>query len=105
MELEDYLAVPYVLAFETVQLPDGRWVRRAEYPELPGCYADAESTVEALDRLEVEQVRYLQERLARGEPIPVPRPPLPGRALGAQRLAFARWLVKEGKLSEQLAES
>ncbi len=52
MELEDYLAVPYVLAFETVQLPDGRWVRRAEFPELPGCYADAESAVEALDKLE-----------------------------------------------------
>ncbi len=100
-DLEYYLSIPYVVAMESVQLPDGRWVRRAEFPELPGCYVDADWAVDALEQLEVEQVRYLQERLARGEPIPVPRPPLPGRALGAQRLAFARWLVREGKLSEE----
>ncbi|MER3406754.1 MAG: hypothetical protein C4290_15410, partial [Chloroflexota bacterium] len=81
MELGDYLAVPYALAFETVQLLDGRWVRRAEFPALPGCYVDADWAVDALEQLEVEQVRSLQGRLARGEPIPVPRPPLPGRAL------------------------
>ena len=31
---------------------------------------------EAIDRLDQARVRYIRERLARGEPIPVPRPPL-----------------------------
>ncbi|HLZ69781.1 MAG TPA: hypothetical protein VKV26_07710 [Dehalococcoidia bacterium] len=103
MELREYLAVPYVLAIESVERPDGEWVRRAEYPELPGCAAEAHSAVEAMAKLEAERVRYFQERIDRGEPIPVPRPPLQALldALDTDKLGFARWLVQEGKLSDE----
>lgn len=103
MDLDYYLSIPYVLALETVQLPDGDWVRRAEFPELPGCYADAYSAVEAVEKLSAEQVRYIQRLLDAGVPVPQPRPPLPsyGQGLNPGRLAFARWLVQEGKLDER----
>ncbi len=103
MDLREYLAVPYVLAIESVERPDGEWVRRAEYPELPGCAAEAHSAVEAIALLEEERVRYIQQRLDRGEPVPVPRPPLQSLldALDTDRLGFARWLVQEGKLSDK----
>jgi len=104
MELEDYLAVPYILVMESVEGPDGEWVRRAEYPELPGCVAEAFSPIEALDKLEQARVRYIAERLARGEKVPVPRPPLrhllPPTAPDAERLEFARWLFENGRLQE-----
>ncbi|MQA86051.1 MAG: hypothetical protein GEV03_15835 [Streptosporangiales bacterium] len=73
---EDYLAVPYVLEMESVEGPDGDWVRRAEYPELPGCLAEAHSTLAAVEKLEELRVQYILTRLERGESIPVPRPPL-----------------------------
>jgi predicted RNase H-like HicB family nuclease len=103
MELSEYLAVPYVLVIESVERPDGEWVRRAEYPELPGCAVEAYSAVEAIAKLEEERVRCIQRLLDDGEPVPVPRPPLRSlsMALNTDRLGFARWLVKEGKLGEQ----
>ena len=73
--LADYEAVPYLLVVESVER-GGRWLRRAEYPELPGCAAEAHSAVEALDRLEQERHRVLRELWEHGVPIPVPRPPL-----------------------------
>jgi predicted RNase H-like HicB family nuclease len=82
--------------------PDGNWVRRAEYPELPGCVVEAETAVEAVEKLEEAKVRYIVERLERGEPVPVPRPPLRSSmaALSSDRLQFARWLVKERRLTD-----
>jgi len=74
-ELAYYQAVPYVLVLESVEL-GGEWVRRAEYPELPGCVAEAASALEAIDRLERERLRVLSELWGRGAEIPVPRPPL-----------------------------
>jgi len=73
--LEDCRAVPYLLVVETVE-HDGRWWRRATHPELPGCVAEAESALEAIEQLEQERLRLLEERWRRGEPIPRPRPPL-----------------------------
>jgi hypothetical protein len=73
--LEEYEAVPYLLVVESVERA-GRWLRRAAYPELPGCAAEAPSAVEALERLEDERCRVLRELWERGAPIPVPRPPL-----------------------------
>ncbi len=75
--LADYEAVPYLLVVESVER-GGRWLRRAEYPELPGCAVEATSAVEALDRLERERRRLLRELWERGSSIPVPRPPLRG---------------------------
>jgi predicted RNase H-like HicB family nuclease len=67
--------VPYLLVVESVERK-GRWLRRAEYPELPGCAAEAASVLEAMETLEVERRRLLRELWERGAPIPVPRPAL-----------------------------
>jgi hypothetical protein len=74
-DLAYYEAVPYLLVMESVER-QGEWLRRAEYPELPGCAAEAPSAVEALDKLEYERRRVLQQLWDRGVSIPVPRPPL-----------------------------
>lgn len=74
-DLAYYEAVPYLLVVESVER-DGRWVRRAEYPELPGCAVEAESAVDAIDNLERERRRLIRQMLDRHVPIPEPRPPL-----------------------------
>jgi len=75
VDLAYYQAVPYLLVVESVER-GGRWWRRAAYPELPGCVVEADSAVEAIEQLERERLRLLAEHMRRGEPIPVPRPPL-----------------------------
>jgi len=94
--------VPYVLTMESIERPDGEWVRRAAYPELPGCVAEAWSPVDAIAELEDKRRRRIVELMGRGEPIPVPRPPLraAGSAPDADRLGFARWLVDQGRVSD-----
>ena len=72
-----YEAVPYVLVLESIER-DGEWLRRAEYPELPGCVAEAPAALEAIEKLEVERHRILEQLWNRRAPIPVPRPPLRG---------------------------
>ena len=74
-DLAYYQAVPYVLVLESVER-GGEWVRRAAYPELPGCLAEAASALEAIEGLERERLRVLSELWGRGAEIPVPRPPL-----------------------------
>ena len=74
-DLAYYEAVPFLLVMESVERK-GEWLRRAEYPELPGCAAEAPSAVEALDKLEHERRRVLQQLWDRGVSIPIPRPPL-----------------------------
>jgi predicted RNase H-like HicB family nuclease len=73
---DEYLRVPYTMVIASVRRPDGAWVRRAEYPELPGCVAEAESPLDAIDRLDALRVETILGRLARGEDVPTPRPPL-----------------------------
>ena len=72
MTFEEYLAVPYVLRVAAVRGADGRWLRRAEYPELPGCFGEGLSPEEAMADLD----RMVRELLAAGAEIPVPRRPL-----------------------------
>jgi hypothetical protein len=74
-DLAYYEAVPYLLVMESVERK-GRWVRRAEHPELPGCVAEAPSAVEALEQLEHERHLVLRRLWEGGADIPVPRPPL-----------------------------
>jgi predicted RNase H-like HicB family nuclease len=102
-DLDYYLAIPYLLVLESVEHPDGEWLRRAEYPELPDCVAEAYSAVEAIDKLEVERERIIHELWERGAPIPTPRPPLAvtWERLDERRLGFARWLVAGGRISDQ----
>jgi predicted RNase H-like HicB family nuclease len=70
------LAVPYVAVVYSLEGPDGEWIRRAEYPELRGCFADAPSADEAMEALEARRVAMLFEFRSRGEEPPRPRPPL-----------------------------
>ena len=102
MTIEEYLAVPYILTMESVQRPDGEWVRRAAHPELPGCIAEAFSPVDAIEQLDQARRRCILQLLERGEPVPVPRPPLASRGpeLDPDRLGFARWLVDNRRLSD-----
>ncbi len=74
-DLAYYEAVPYLLVVESVNR-GGEWLRRAAYPELPGCVAEAPSAVEAVERLEAERRRLLRRLWEGGAAIPVPRPPL-----------------------------
>jgi predicted RNase H-like HicB family nuclease len=103
MTLEEYLAVPYILTMESVCRSDGEWVRRASYPELPNCVAEAESPIDAIEQLDQLRRSQIADMMKRGENIPVPRPPLASAlpVLDADRLGFARWLVQEGRLGDQ----
>ena len=76
MTFEEYMAVPYVLRVAAVRGADGRWLRRAEYPEFPGCFGEGPSPEEALDDLDRNRERMVRELLAAGAAIPVPRRPL-----------------------------
>jgi predicted RNase H-like HicB family nuclease len=73
---DEHLRVPYTMIIASVRRPDGVWVRRAEYPELPGCVAEAESPLDAIDQLDALRVQTILELLASGGAIPTPRPPL-----------------------------
>ncbi len=75
--LVDYEAVPYVLVVESVE-HGGEWLRRASYPELPGCVAEAPSALDAIDKLDEERRRLLRQLWDDGALIPLPRPPLRG---------------------------
>src|SRR5438093_10219481 len=64
------------------------------YPEL-GITGEALSPLEAIAKLEEARVSTILGKLERGEPVPVPRPPLREEigGLDAQKLGFAKWLV------------
>jgi hypothetical protein len=79
-----YEAVPYVLVVESIER-GGKWLRRAEHPELPGCVAESASAVEALEQLERERLSTLRRLWQSGEAIPVPRPPLRGPGVPGSR--------------------
>jgi hypothetical protein len=73
---EEYLRIPYVLVVESVEKPDGDWLRRASYPELTGALVEAESAVEAIEAVDDKRIEIILDRLDRGMAVPVPRPPL-----------------------------
>ncbi|MFI0486724.1 type II toxin-antitoxin system HicB family antitoxin [Actinomadura sp. 9N215] len=73
MNVDDYLAIPYILDVVAVEGPDGEWVCRLEYEELPGCVAEARSPFDALDRLEELREEYIRKLVREGRPVPTPR--------------------------------
>jgi predicted RNase H-like HicB family nuclease len=85
VDLHEYLAIPYVAVVYSVERDDGEWVRRAEYPELPDCWAEAVSATDAIEQLEEARVRVLIELQRRGEEPPRPRPPLRSGVSGLSR--------------------
>lgn len=76
MTREEYLRVPYVLVVESIEKPGGEWLRRASYPELNGAHAEADSVIEAMEEADDRRIAIILDRLDRGVPVPVPRPPL-----------------------------
>ena len=103
MTVEEYLAVPYILCMESFEHASGEWLRRAWYPELPGCEAEAFSPIEAINALDEKRERMIRERVSKGEHIPVPRPPLQSalRAIDPDRMQFARYLVEQGHVTDK----
>jgi hypothetical protein len=74
--LRHYLSIPYRIEAETVEVEQGTWLRRATYPELLGCMAEAATIEEALERLERRRVDIIVALLHGGAAPPAPRPPL-----------------------------
>jgi predicted RNase H-like HicB family nuclease len=85
----------------SAEAADGTWRRYAAYPEI-GCVGEADTPWEAQELLEELRVRYIIDHVQRGEPIPVPRPPLKSMTtvLDLERLGFAKWLVETQQLNE-----
>jgi predicted RNase H-like HicB family nuclease len=75
-DLEYFLAVPYIIRLESIAVDGTRWTRLASHPELTGCLAEADHPEDALDLLEKKKREWIERALARGDEIPVPRPPL-----------------------------
>ena len=102
LDLDEFLAVPYTLVMESFETPNGDWLRRASYPELPGCGVEGLWAVDIVSELENLRVQIITERFHKHEYIPVPRPALKSHspALDKARLGFAKWLVEHGQLSE-----
>jgi hypothetical protein len=92
MELEEYLAIPHVLVVESFARPDGEWLRRVSYPQLPDCALEAVDVLDLLEEIERLRARRIQELLDRGEPVPAPYPPL-----ATQVEARRSWLKHEGQ--------
>ena len=63
---------------------------------------EADTPWEAQELLEEQRVRYIIDHVQRGEPIPVPRPPLKSltTVLDLERLGFAKWLVQTEQINE-----
>jgi hypothetical protein len=76
LTIDEYLAIPYVLDVSTTAGPDGDWVCRVAYGELPGCVAEDRWPLNALDRLEQQRERFIRRQVEQGLPVPVPRRPL-----------------------------
>jgi hypothetical protein len=72
-DLQEFLAIPYVAVFYSVEKSGGEWLRRGEYPELPDCAVEAETALEAMELLEAARVRVIFELCQRGEAPPRPR--------------------------------
>ena len=77
MKLAAYLAIPYVLSLDSVPGPDGVFVCRAEYREIPGCVAEAPTAWQAVESLDALKTALIIARLRRGETVAAPRAPLP----------------------------
>jgi hypothetical protein len=76
LRLREYLSVPYLLEAETVEVAPGSWIRRVSYPELPGCTAQSLVVEDALQLLERMRIEMIVGLVGKGQPPPVPRPPL-----------------------------
>ncbi len=75
-DLDEALAIPFVMDVSSCPDDQGVWVCRLEYIEIPGCVAMARNALDAFEDLERRRESYLSERVLRGEDVPHPRPAL-----------------------------
>lgn len=68
-ELLERLRIPYLLEVESIRSLDGRWVRRASYPELR-CAHESDDLVEAVAGAEAARARALAEAIVDGRNVP-----------------------------------
>ena len=103
MTLDEYLGGSLQAHHRVVRGPDGDWLRRASYPELPGCDVEGLWAVDIVEELENLRVQIIMDRFRNSDFIPVPRPPLKSHppVLDRTRLEFAKWLVEHGRLTER----
>lgn len=76
LTLRELLSIPYRVEAEAIERSPGEWVRRAAYPELPDCVAEAPTIEEALRGLERRRIEVIVNTFHSGARPPVPRPPL-----------------------------
>lgn len=74
--LRQLLAVPYRIEAQTTETAPDVWVRRAAYPELEECQAEAATIEETLALLEHRRIEVIVAMLRSGRVPPMPRPPL-----------------------------
>ena len=75
MKVRDYLAIPYILEAQAIEV-NGEWTRRLRYPELGDFEARHEDVDQALLEVERLRIKEILRKLRAGEKPPVPRPPL-----------------------------
>ena len=85
-----------------MKVPTGSGSGARMYPEL-GISGEALSPLDAIAKLEEARVTTILGKLERGEPMPVPRPPLREEigGLDAQKLGFAKWLVDQKRVGDE----
>lgn len=76
MTFGEYLSLPYTLLLEAIYLPEGKWIRKASYVELPESAVENFSPLVALAELERRRVEITFEKLRKGEPVLVHGSPL-----------------------------
>lgn len=76
LSLREMLSIPYRIEARTSEGENGDWLRRAAYPELPGCTAEAPTIEDALRQLERRRIEIIVGMLRSGGQPPMPRPPL-----------------------------
>ena len=66
------------------------------------CKTAADYVALPQEQLEELRIRYIIDHVQRGEPIPVPRPPLKSLTTvhDLEHLGFAKWLVENQRLNE-----
>ncbi|MEU6138114.1 hypothetical protein [Nocardioides sp. NPDC047086] len=79
--LRHELAIPYVALVDCYP-QDGDWIRRAAYPELPGCTVESYSTLEVMDLLEQLRIDTIVDAVLDGRELPTERRPLSGGSSG-----------------------
>ncbi|WP_236787683.1 hypothetical protein [Amycolatopsis sp. GM8] len=72
----DAFSIPYDMDVSSYPHDDGDWVCRLEYVEIPGCVAESRDPLVALAQLEAQREQWIRERMANGEEVRGPRPPL-----------------------------